>query len=287
MPTSEERPADRKDLYIMTKIVSVRFKEPGKAYYFDPNGLDIKRGDKVIAQTSKGVEYAKAVSGVEEIEDDKIVSPLKPIVRIATDEDNKTFEENKKKEKEAYSVCRELIEKHGLDMKLTKVEYAFDGSKIIFFFTADGRVDFRALVRDLVSEFHTRIELRQIGVRDESKMLGGLGMCGRPFCCSTFLNGFHSVSIKMAKDQGLSLSPGKISGTCGRLMCCLQYEENSYEYLNKITPRRGAIVDCKEGRGVVVDSSPLTGMLKIKLNDAHEGAAPVTVNRNEVIVVKK
>ena len=182
-------------------------------------------------------------------------------------------------------MCLQKIEKHKLDMNLTEVEYAFDGSKILFYFTADGRVDFRELVKDLASTFHTRIELRQIGVRDEAKMLGVLGVCGRPFCCSTFLNDFHSVSIKMAKEQGLSLSPSKISGTCGRLMCCLKYEQNSYEYLAKITPRRGTVVDCREGRGTVVDAALLTGKLKVQLDNAPEGA-PVIVNREEVRVVR-
>ena len=172
-------------------------------------------------------------------------------------------------------------------MNLTEVEYTFDGSKIIFYFTSDGRVDFRELVKDLASTFHTRIELRQIGVRDEAKMLGGLGVCGRPFCCSTFLNDFHSVSIKMVKDQGLSLSPTKISGCCGRLMCCLKYEQNSYEYLNNITPRVGTVVDCRDGRGVVVDAAVLTGKLKVQLNSSPEGAPPITVNRGEVRIVKK
>ena len=172
-------------------------------------------------------------------------------------------------------------------MNLTEVEYTFDGSKIIFYFTSDGRVDFRELVKDLASTFHTRIELRQIGVRDEAKMLGGLGVCGRPFCCSTFLNDFHSVSIKMVKDQGLSLSPTKISGCCGRLMCCLKYEQNSYEYLNKITPRVGTVVDCRDGGGVVVDAAVLTGKLKVQLNSSPEGAPPITVNRGEVRIVKK
>ena len=195
------------------------------------------------------------------------------------------LEENKEKEKRAYEVCLQKIEKHKLDMNLTEVEYAFDGSKILFYFTADGRVDFRELVKDLASTFHTRIELRQIGVRDEAKMLGGLGVCGRPFCCSTFLNDFHSVSIKMAKEQGLSLSPSKISGTCGRLMCCLKYEQNSYEYLAKITPRRGTVVDCREGRGTVVAAALLTGKLKVQLDNAPEGA-PVIVNREEVRVVR-
>lgn len=269
----------------MTEVVSVRFKDSGKVYYFDPNGFDIKQGDYVVVETSRGIECGLACDKIKAVGEDEIVSPLKPVKRIATEEDFEILKGNKKKEKEAYDICVKKIKKHNIDMNLTDVEYAFDGSKIIFYFTADGRVDFRELVKDLASTFHSRIELRQIGVRDESKMIGGLGICGRPFCCSTFLNDFHSVSIKMAKEQGLSLSPGKISGTCGRLMCCLKYEQNSYEYLSKITPRRGAIVDCKEGRGTVVDVSLLTGRLKVKLDNLPDGA-PVTVLRDEVVVVK-
>lgn len=270
----------------MVNVVGVRFKDTGKMYYFDPNGIEVLKGDTVVVETARGVECGTASTGIKQVEEDEVISPLKPIVRVADDNDLKQLEENKKKEKEAYRTALKKIEAHNLDMDLTEVEYTFDGSKIIFYFTADGRVDFRELVKDLASEFHTRIELRQIGVRDEAKMLGGLGICGRPFCCSTFLNDFHSVSIKMAKEQGLSLSPGKISGTCGRLMCCLKYEQNSYEYLNKITPPKGAIVDCRDGRGVVVDSAVLTGKLKVQLNNMPEGA-PIVVNRDEVIVVKR
>lgn len=269
----------------MVKVVGVRFKDTGKMYYFDPKDLKIKKGDTVIVETSQGVECGFASTSVKEVEDDEVVSPLKPVHRIATDKDMAQIQDNKKKEKEAYSICLKKIEEHKLEMDLTEVEYAFDGSKIVFYFTADGRVDFRELVKDLAAEFHTRIELRQIGVRDEAKMLGGLGICGRPFCCSTFLNDFHSVSIKMAKEQGLSLSPGKISGTCGRLMCCLKYEQNSYEYLNKITPRKGTVVDCREGRGVVVDAAVLTGKLKIQLDNMPDGA-PVIVDRAAVRIVK-
>ena len=269
----------------MVKVVGVRFKDAGKMYYFDPAGIKVKKGDKVVVETARGLECGTASSGVKEVEESEVVSPLKSIKRIADENDLKKLEENKVKEKKAYSICTKKIEDHGLEMDLTDVEYTFDGTKIIFYFTAEGRVDFRELVKDLASEFHTRIELRQIGVRDEAKMLGGLGICGRPFCCSTFLNDFHSVSIKMAKEQGLSLSPGKISGTCGRLMCCLKYEQNSYEYLNKITPKKGAIVDCREGRGVVVDSAVLTGKLKVQLDDAPEGA-PIVVDRAAVRVVK-
>lgn len=270
----------------MTEIVSVRFKDSGKIYYFSPNGLTVKAGQYVVVETARGIECAVAASGNKTVDDESIVSPLKSVLRIATDEDIKILESNKKKEKEAYEICLKKIEEHNLDMSLSEVEYAFDGSKIIFYFTADGRIDFRELVKDLASAFHKRIELRQIGVRDEAKMIGGLGICGRPFCCSTFLGDFHSVSIKMAKEQGLSLSPGKISGTCGRLMCCLQYEQNSYEYLQKITPKKGSVVDCREGRGTVVDVALLTGKLKVMLESSAEGAAPVVVNRDECVVVK-
>lgn len=269
----------------MTKVVGVRFSDTGKMYYFDPKGFDIKNGQEIIVETANGLEFGKASTGVKHVEDDEVVSPLKPVIRIATDEDRKKVEENKRKEKEAFEICNQKIQKHNLEMNLTNAEYSFDCSKVIFYFTADGRIDFRELVKDLASTLHTRIELRQIGVRDESKMLGGLGICGRPFCCSTFLDGFHSVTIKMAKDQGLSLAPGKISGTCGRLMCCLKYEQNSYEYLHKITPKVGTVVDCRHGRGTVVDSAILTGKLKIQLDNTPDGL-PVIVNREEVRIVR-
>ena len=251
----------------MTKVVGVRFSDTGKMYYFDPKGFDIKNGQEIIVETANGLEFGKTSTGVKLVDDDEVVSPLKPVIRIATDED------------------RKKVEEHNLEMNLTNAEYSFDCSKVIFYFTADGRIDFRELVKDLASTLHTRIELRQIGVRDESKMLGGLGICGRPFCCSTFLDGFHSVTIKMAKDQGLSLAPGKISGTCGRLMCCLKYEQNSYEYLHKITPKVGTVVDCRHGRGTVVDSAILTGKLKIQLDNTPDGL-PVIVNREEVRIVR-
>lgn len=269
----------------MTKVVGVRFSDTGKMYYFDPKGFDIKNGQEIIVETANGLEFGKASTGVKLVEDDEVVSPLKPVIRIATDEDRKKVEENKRKEKEAFEICNQKIQKHNLEMNLTNAEYSFDCSKVIFYFTADGRIDFRELVKDLASTLHTRIELRQIGVRDESKMLGGLGICGRPFCCSTFLDGFHSVTIKMAKDQGLSLAPGKISGTCGRLMCCLKYEQNSYEYLHKITPKVGTVIDCRHGRGTVVDSAILTGKLKIQLDNTPDGL-PVIVNREEVRIVR-
>ena len=269
----------------MTKVVGVRFSDTGKMYYFDPKGFDIKNGQEIIVETANGLEFGRASTGVKLVEDDEVVSPLKPVIRIATDEDRKKVEENKRKEKEAFEICNQKIQKHNLEMNLTNAEFSFDCSKVIFYFTADGRIDFRELVKDLASTLHTRIELRQIGVRDESKMLGGLGICGRPFCCSTFLDGFHSVTIKMAKDQGLSLAPGKISGTCGRLMCCLKYEQNSYEYLHKITPKVGTVVDCRHGRGTVVDSAILTGKLKIQLDNTPDGL-PVIVNREEVRIVR-
>lgn len=269
----------------MTKVVGVRFKDTGKTYYFDPKGLDIKRGQTLVVETAKGIECGVAQYAVKEVEDDKIVSPLKPVERIATEKDLEILEENKKLEKEALKICAEKIKKHGLEMYLTDAEYSFDRSKIIFFFTADGRVDFRELVKDLGSHFHTRIELRQIGVRDESRLLGGLGICGRPFCCSTFLDDFHSVTIKMAKDQGLSLAPSKISGTCGRLMCCLKYEQNSYEYLNKITPKKNSVVEVNGDRGVVVETSILTGKVKVQLDKSPDGL-PVVVDREDVKPVR-
>lgn len=269
----------------MIKVVGVRFKDTGKTYYFDPRGLDIKRGQTLVVETAKGIECGTAQYPVKEIEEDKIVSPLKPVKRIATEEDLTVLEENKKLEKEALKICAEKIKKHGLEMYLTDAEYSFDRSKIIFFFTADGRVDFRELVKDLGSHFHTRIELRQIGVRDESRLLGGLGICGRPFCCSTFLDDFHSVTIKMAKDQGLSLAPSKISGTCGRLMCCLKYEQNAYEYLNKITPKKNTVVEVNGERGVVVDTSILTGKVKIQLDKSPDGL-PIIADRENVMVLK-
>lgn len=269
----------------MAEIVGVRFKEVGKVYYFDPDGVSLKKGDRVIVETARGIECGEVAMDNRIVDDEEIVYPLKMIIREATEEDLKTVEENKKKEKEAFDICLKKIANHGLEMHLVDVEYTFDNSKILFYFTADGRVDFRELVKDLASVFRTRIELRQIGVRDESKMLGGLGMCGRPFCCGTFLGEFQPVSIKMAKEQGLSLNPVKISGTCGRLMCCLKYEQDAYEHLLKITPKQGATVETAEGRGTVVDVNLLTGILKVRLFERPD-AAPVTVNRRDVKLLK-
>ena len=220
----------------MTKVIGVRFKDVGKVYYFDPQDQEIRKGDWVIVETVRGIECGEVAMDPREIEEESVAQPLKPVIRVATPEDHKRVEENRKKEKYAFEVCEKKIAAHNLEMKLVDVEYTFDNNKILFYFTADGRVDFRELVKDLASVFRTRIELRQIGVRDEAKMLGGLGICGRPFCCSTFLSGFQPVSIKMAKEQGLSLNPVKISGTCGRLMCCLKYEQEAYSDLLRKTP---------------------------------------------------
>ncbi len=269
----------------MAEVISVRFKEVGKNYYFDPKGNKFNKGDKVIVETARGMECGEVTIPNRELSDEEITSPLKPVIRLATENDLKTVRENKEKEKAAFDVCLEKINYHKLDMKLVDVEYTFDRNKILFYFTADGRVDFRELVKDLASVFRTRIELRQIGVRDESKKVGGLGICGRPFCCNTFLGDFQPVSIKMAKEQSLSLSPVKISGTCGRLMCCLKYEQEAYEHLLRVTPKNSAIVETKEGKGTVVDFNLLTGMLKVSLEKKPD-AAPVSVHRKEVHVLK-
>ncbi|MGX8692061.1 MAG: PSP1 domain-containing protein, partial [Eubacteriales bacterium] len=237
----------------MTEVIGVRFKEVGKVYTFDPVGQQFAKGTPVIVETARGLECGTVIDTNHEVAEDKLVAPLKPIVRAATDADLKRVEDNAAREKKAFKICEEKIRAHELEMKLIDVEYTFDNKKILFYFTADGRVDFRDLVKDLAAVFKTRIELRQIGVRDEAKMVGGLGICGRPLCCSSHLCDFQPVSIKMAKEQGLSLNPTKISGTCGRLMCCLKYEQESYEHLLKITPKVGAVVDTKEGRGTVVD----------------------------------
>ncbi len=269
----------------MAEVVGVRFKEVGKVYYFDPDGHSLKKGDMVVVETARGVECGEVAMENRDVSEEEIVKPLKKLVRVATDEDIDKVKENKKKEKEAFEICEKKILKHGLDMKLVDIEYTFDNSKILFYFTADGRVDFRELVKDLASVFHTRIELRQIGVRDESKMLGGIGICGRPFCCSSFLGDFQPVTVKMAKEQGLSLNPTKISGTCGRLMCCLKYEQNAYDHLLRITPKTGAIVETPEGRGKVVDVNLLRGIVKVQL-DKKADAAPVAYDRRDVKVIR-
>ena len=270
----------------MAQVVGVRFREVGKVYYFDPVDYKFNKGDYAIVETVRGVECGEIAMENSEVDDSELVKPLKKVLRIANEEDLKIVKENRKREKEAFDICAQKIQDHGLDMmKLVNVEYAFDRSKILFYYTSDVRVDFRELVKDLARVFRTRIELRQIGVRDGSKMLGGLGMCGRPFCCSTFLGEFQPVSIKMAKEQGLSLNPVKISGTCGRLMCCLKYEQDSYDYLLKITPKQGAIVDTPEGKGTVVEANLISGMLKVRM-DSCPDAAPHNFHRKEVKTLK-
>ena len=238
----------------MATIVGVRFQMPGKTYYFDPGDLVIKDRDHVIVETVRGIEYGTAVFGLRNVDDSKIKQPLKEVMRLATEEDDKKNEENKKQEEEAYKICKEKIREHGLEMKLVASEYTFDRGKLLFYFTADGRVDFRELVKDLAAVFKTRIELRQVGVRDETKLIGGIGICGRPLCCHSYLNDFAPVSIKMAKEQNLSLNQTKISGTCGRLMCCLKNEQDTYEYLNKSLPKKGVDVVTPEGLEGTVQS---------------------------------
>lgn len=254
----------------MKKIVGVRFKKPGKIYFFDPEDLDIKMGDKVIVETAMGEEMGDVVVNKKELPDDKITNPLKKVVRIATKEDLKKLEYYKSKEPEALKICEEKIKKHKLDMNLTDVEYKFDGSKVLFYFTADGRIDFRELVKELAGIFKTRIELRQIGVRDEVKRIGGNGVCGRELCCCSFLGNFETVSIKMAKEQNISLNPSKISGNCGRLMCCLKYEQEVYEDKLKKLPKIGAIVKTQDGEGVVDNVEILKEQLKVKFKDGDE-----------------
>lgn len=269
----------------MTEVIGVRFKEVGKVYYFDPDNKKLNIGDRVIVETARGVECGEVAMANRMIDDSNVVQPLKKLLRVASKEDLERLKENKEKEKKAFEICEKKITFHKLDMKLVDVEYTFDNNKILFYFTADGRVDFRNLVKDLASVFRTRIELRQIGVRDEAKMLGGLGVCGRPFCCSGFLGEFQPVSIKMAKEQGLSLSPVKISGTCGRLMCCLKYEQEAYSDLLKKTPKIGAIVKTPEGKGTVIEQNLITGILKVKMDSAPE-AAPQAFKVKEVKVIK-
>ena len=263
----------------MKKIISVRFKASGKAYYFDPTGFDVKEGDYVVVETARGVECGEVVDGPRDVPDSQVSHELKPIQRMADSVDVRRMEKNRADEKAAFDLCNERIAAHKLEMKLVEAEYNLDRSKILFYFTADGRVDFRELVKDLASALHTRIELRQIGVRDESKMKGGLGICGQPFCCSRFLKDFQPVSIKMAKEQGLSLNPAKISGACGRLMCCLAYEHKAYEYLNSITPMNGSVVRTPDGEGTVVEANVVSGMLKVRSHV--ESLAPKFYHRTE------
>ena len=251
----------------MTKVIGVRFRQAGKVYFFSPGKLHVKQGDKVIVETARGVEFGSVVTGPKDVKDEEITQPLKSVIRIATEEDKRNEEKNREKEKEAFDVCLEKIRKHELDMKLINAEYTFDGNKVLFYFTADGRIDFRELVKDLAAVFRTRIELRQIGVRDETKIRGGIGICGRPLCCHTYLSDFAPVSIKMAKEQNLSLNPTKISGVCGRLMCCLTNEEETYEELNSHLPAIGDTVTTIEGlKGEVQSVSVLRQLVKVVVN---------------------
>ncbi len=250
----------------MTEVIGVRFVPRGKVYFFDPKGIRAQSGQMVIVETAKGMDIGECAEGNHEVEDDIIVKPLRPVIRIATQDDMRVKEANKKLEKEAFDVCKKKIIEHELDMKLVGVECSFEGNKILFFFTSDGRVDFRELVKDLAAVFRTRIELRQIGVRDETKLMGGLGICGRPYCCSQFLNDFEPVSTKMAKTQSLSLNPTKISGSCGRLMCCLRYEQDAYEDLVKTIPKNGAFVQTVSGYGNVVQTNVLRQKVKVRMD---------------------
>ncbi len=251
----------------MPDVISVRFRGRGKAYDFDPGSLILHEGDQVVVETSKGSELGACVSEVHDLPENKVYPPLRPVLRLATQDDLRRAEQNRAREKNAFAICEERIAAHGLEMKLVDVEYSFEGNKVLFFFTADGRVDFRDLVKDLAATFHVRIELRQIGVRDGAKLLGGLGICGRPFCCSTFLEEFQPVSIKMAKTQSLSLNPTKISGTCGRLMCCLKYEQEAYEDLIRNMPKQDAVVDTPKGKGTVAEVNLLRRTVKVRLAD--------------------
>ena len=251
----------------MTKVIGVRFRQAGKVYYFSPGKFHVKKGDKVIVETARGVEFGHVVAGIKEVPDEEIMQPLKSVIRLATEEDKRNEEKNREKEKEAFAICQEKIRKHELDMKLINAEYTFDNNKVLFYFTADGRIDFRELVKDLAAVFRTRIELRQIGVRDETKIRGGIGVCGRALCCNTYLSEFAPVSIKMAKEQNLSLNPTKISGVCGRLMCCLTNEQETYEALNSKLPAIGDVVTTPEGlKGEVQSVGVLRQQVKVIVN---------------------
>ena len=268
----------------MIEVVSIKFKNRGKSYFFSPNGLSLKTGEKVIVETSKGMEIADCIRGNHSVSDDSVVQPLRPVLRIATKDDLRIAQMNVEREKEAFEICQQKIAEHGLDMKLVDVECNFEGTKTMFFFTSDGRVDFRELVKDLASIFRNRIELRQIGVRDEAKMIGGIGICGRPYCCSQFLDDFQPVSTKMAKIQSLSLNPAKISGSCGRLMCCLRYEQEAYESLVKNVPKQGAFVETKDGFGTAVQVNLLRQTIKVKLDGDNDDSLR-TYKTNEFITV--
>ena len=268
----------------MTSVISVRFRSGSKTYYFDPKGIEVKAGQDVIVETAQGLEFAQCTAGNHEVDDVQVVQPLRPLMRIATENDRRTAAYHREREKEAFDICQKKILQHGLDMKLVRVECSFDGNKILFFFTADGRVDFRELVKDLAGVFRSRIELRQIGVRDEAKMLGGLGICGRPFCCAQFMDDFMPVSIKMAKTQSLSLNPTKISGTCGRLMCCLKYEQDAYEDAIKRMPKNESFVLTPDGTGNVSDINVLKETVNVRLDDRPE--SPKCYHNCEVCVLR-
>jgi len=272
---------------MMLDVVGVRFKEAGKIYYFDPEDIDINYDDYVIVETARGIEFGHVVIGQKKIEKEEIVSPLKKVLRIATDEDFEIHKDNIKRAKEAKKICEEKIEKHGLVMNVIDVEYTFDNNKIIFYFTADGRVDFRELVKDLASVFRTRIELRQIGVRDEAKMIGGIGPCGKPCCCTQFLGEFEPVSIRMAKEQNLSLNPTKISGLCGRLMCCLKYEQDTYEELSKTMPEVGMKVKTPSGQGTIVNTYTLLQEVKVKVTLEDDTDDILQYHIDEIDIIKK
>jgi len=269
----------------MVKIIGVRFNKSGKTYYFSPGEIEVQKGDGVIVETARGVEYGVAVLGEREVSEDDIVAPLKEVIRLATEKDISKVDENKKKEKEAFDVCDDLINKRSIKMKLINVEYTFDNNKILFYFTADGRIDFRELVKDLAGIFRTRIELRQVGVRDEAKIIGGIGICGRVLCCNSFLDEFRPVSIKMAKDQSLSLNPAKISGICGRLMCCLKYEHEAYEELLRATPGTGTLVETEDGKGEIINVSLLKGVVRVR--PIKEGGDIKSYNLADITVLKR
>ncbi len=269
------------------EIVGVRFKTTGKIYYFDPQGLKLESGCNVIVETARGLEFGKVVIPNRIVGEDKVVLPLRPVIRSATKEDVAVYEENKRKEKEAAKICLEKIAEHKLEMKLIDVEYTFDNNKLLFYFTADGRVDFRELVKSLASIFRTRIELRQIGIRDETKLIGGLGVCGRPFCCKKFLDDFCQVSIKMAKEQNLSLNSQKISGACGRLMCCLRFEHEQYEEELAKLPKMDALVETPDGRGIVCELSPLCGLVKVRFPGDHQIIRTYTKDSIKIIANSK
>lgn len=269
-------------------VVGVRFKKAGKIYYFDPESTEYLYGQNVIVETARGMEFGTVVIPNRDVSDEDIIPPLKPITRMATDEDIEKNKRNKEKEKEAFEVCVEKIKKHGLEMRLIATELTFDNNKLIFYFTADGRIDFRELVKDLAAVFRTRIELRQIGVRDEAKYVNGIGICGRTLCCATFLGDFHPVSIKMAKDQGLSLNPSKISGACGRLMCCLKYEQDAYEHLLKNLPKEGDIIDTPEGQGEVLSVNVLKQVIKAAIKKPPKNDIGVSFfSPDEITILKR